>query len=900
MADTSTPAQDKTDVGVDAFASAFEDAKQPGEPPPEVKRDRWGRYLLPDPESGKIQAWTRVTTFAKTVADMYNIDLYHQRLVVKGMSMRPDLFAEAASVHVEDKSKLNEIANYAREAAGESGKARLGTALHTFTEKADLGEKQVVPPPWDEDVKAYTQCLKDNGISVIPEFVEATVIIPKFNVAGTIDRLATIKGRNLPVVDDLKGLSLDTPIPTPTGWTTMGAVQTGDAVLGSDGRLCRVTAKSNVQWKDCYRITFDDGTSVVCDSDHRWLTRTDLDEAVRTTDEIRQTLFSPNKRPQRWHRIANTRPLDLPERDLPIDPYILGCWLGDGAVRGGTITKTRDLFEVIESDGHILGVEQVDSRRPDVITRTVRGLRTALIANGIQYNKHVPDAYLRASYDQRLRLLQGLMDTDGTWNRPRSQAVFNSTDKRLAEGVHELALSLGWRATMFEHEASGFGKTVTAYSVPFTPFDANPFRLPRKAELVDVKGKDTRARRRLIRSVEPTPSVPTQCIMVDSPDHTYLCGDQMVPTHNTGKSVQYAWMEIACQLYLYSQATHIYDHATGEIREMPPVDQSRGIVVHLPVGQATATLYDIDLELGARVAAASEVVRELRKRKNFATEWTGASTDDQSTGGTLPTLPAASDDWDEPTKPPPAPPVSEAERLARSKAAAAKGRAPSNKKVAEQNKQRATAVTGDIEANAASGGFERWEEAGVDLEGTRYQHVKVDRQKYLLVDIERGTSEEFKLLRDAKTRKKELEADGTVRPLGATAQEWQDQDAAAEKADDDWGDTDESAGSTHDNEVARLKAEVTKLRSSEEAEPAAAASAGDDFDDESSVTSDPAKRQWFAEIGSANNREELLQIHKDVKAAGITWTERMTLMAKTRQAELDVQAAAAADDDDDW
>jgi len=138
---------------------------------------------------------------------------------------------------------------------------------------------------------------------------------------------------------------------------------------------------------------------------------------------------------------------------------------------------------------------------------------------------------MRASRKQRLELLQGLIDTDGSHNRKRNQCVFTSTDKALAYQVEELAASLGWKSYTCSHTARGFGVTTTGYQVMFTPVGDNPFKLRRKAALVKPK-KVAGATYRIVQEVEPVLSVPTKFIDVDSPDHLYLVTEQFIPTHN--------------------------------------------------------------------------------------------------------------------------------------------------------------------------------------------------------------------------------------------------------------------------------------------------------------------------------------------------------------------------------
>lgn len=335
---------------------------------------------------------------------------------------------------------------------------------------------------------------------------------------------------------DWKGLALDTPLPTPTGWTTMGDVQAGDLLIGSDGKPCKVLGKSEIHHRPCYRITFDDGQTVVADNEHLWAVVSGsgnrADSRVLNTEEIKNTLKLSNG--QSRYRIANAQPLELTDAQLPIDPYVLGCWLGDGSVGTGRISKPDDeMFQHIQERGFDVGPADAGTAEKGSPTRTVRGLIGLLKKCGMADRKFVPAAYLRASRQQRLDLLRGLMDTDGTWNRTRRKAVFEVTDRALAESVYELLVGLGQRAAFNAVQRKGFGKEVTAYMVSFTPVGGlNPFLSSVKADRVDVTS-EVRGSQRLIQSVEPVETVPTQCIKVDSPDSTYLCTKSMVVTHNT-------------------------------------------------------------------------------------------------------------------------------------------------------------------------------------------------------------------------------------------------------------------------------------------------------------------------------------------------------------------------------
>lgn len=160
----------------------------------EPKRDRWGRYLLPHPDTGKDQAWTRATTFAKAVADLSGLTRWEKRMVTIGLATRPDLYAQAASLDPADRKALDRVADAAKEAAAASAGANLGTALHTFTERLDRGETVAPPDPWDRDLAAYSDAMASAGVEVRPEWVERITVVPGLGVAGTLDRIVSWNG----------------------------------------------------------------------------------------------------------------------------------------------------------------------------------------------------------------------------------------------------------------------------------------------------------------------------------------------------------------------------------------------------------------------------------------------------------------------------------------------------------------------------------------------------------------------------------------------------------------------------------------------------------------------------------------------------------------------------------
>lgn len=362
-------------------------------------------------------------------------------------------------------------------------------------------------------------------------------------------------------------LALDTPLPTPTGWTTMGAVQIGDRLLDQTGTPCKVTCKSPVfDDHQCFRVRFCDGSEVIADAGHRWYVEADrsfeylrgqrgtgrvgrpkpgqLSTCVGVIDTSEMAQMIKSNRGRTMLAIPNSMALQLPDVDLPIPPYTLGLWLGDGHAVTPRITQHRSDVETadyVAEEGIRASVRYIDARYPNNATifmdvpdtgRPVSPWAAKLRRAGVLGKKHIPAIYLRASITQRLALLRGLMDSDGTISA-KGFAEFCNTNETLARGVYELAVSLGLKASLAERPPQR-AQCLKQYRVVFKPLpELNPFRLRRKADRVRTPSKPSITKRRRVVLVERVPSVRVQCVEVDSPSHLFLCGWAMIPTHNT-------------------------------------------------------------------------------------------------------------------------------------------------------------------------------------------------------------------------------------------------------------------------------------------------------------------------------------------------------------------------------
>lgn len=376
--------------------------------------------------------------------------------------------------------------------------------------------------------------------------------------ARTVKRTAVYSGNGVG-----KALALDTQILTPAGWTTMGALRIGDTVFDENGQPTQVTYISPIYTDhDCFEVTFSDGTRITADAEHEWVT---WDHAARksagrrlrerkrapsahrwknpkkrTTREIAETLQRKNGSGRRLnHSIPTCGAVQQPEAALPLSPYVLGCWLGDGHSAAPYLTVSDSDVELL---GHVQaeGVTTRPMKSYNDRTQTYalggkRDVRLKLRAVGVLGNKHIPESYLRASAKQRLALLQGLMDTDGYAGAAvNGYAEFCSTSRALADGALELIVSLGMIATMKESAAMLHGREVSRrWRITFKP-SMPVFRLKRKLALFNPEAPQwNRRSHRYIVDVRRVPTVPVKCIQVDAPSHLYLASRSCIPTHNT-------------------------------------------------------------------------------------------------------------------------------------------------------------------------------------------------------------------------------------------------------------------------------------------------------------------------------------------------------------------------------
>lgn len=354
-----------------------------------------------------------------------------------------------------------------------------------------------------------------------------------------------------------KLLDLEEIIPTPSGMRRLGDLSPGDQVFALDGSVTRIVAETPVEEPVSYSVSFIDGTSVNAGADHQWLVWSvdryskNMSPQVLTTQQILDRKIHLGDQSKVDHpvykwRVPVTKPVDYPEAQLPLHPYVLGVWLGDGDSAGPTVTGHRDDFAVSRrcvellpgttfSASPVPGKEQVLRTTIGLVLGGRNRVRQELRALGVLGRKHIPESYLTGSIEQRVELLRGLMDTDGciSADQPNS-CEFTSANEVLAQGVLELVRSLGWKATVTDSDigcqsGDGFHRWRVRWTADG---DLCPFWLERKASRWEQRPMSKAGKAKSIVSIEPIAPVPMKCIRVEHPSHTFLIGRHYTVTHN--------------------------------------------------------------------------------------------------------------------------------------------------------------------------------------------------------------------------------------------------------------------------------------------------------------------------------------------------------------------------------
>lgn len=355
-----------------------------------------------------------------------------------------------------------------------------------------------------------------------------------------------------------KGYPVDFPILTTKGWKNHGDLKVGDYVYNDYGQQVKVLATQEPYMHPCMKVTFTNGESHIVTKEHLWkvlLSRKTRrngvygkvrKEAILETQVLAEGLLGKNNRNP---SIPINSPLENARKPLPVDPYVLGLWLGDGlSSRNVVVVNDTDLLNITTN----INDTEIYSVYKNKGNANVSYLRFGKIKNpyskgnrkydftqklddmGLINNKHIPVSYLLSSKSQRFALLNGLMDSDGYVSK-RGDCEYISVNKELAENVFTLLRSLSVKANIDEYDAKLYGRFVfKKYRVTFRASRNDPvFRLKRKQKRISnpkVKERDSQYHY-YIKSIEPVGEKEVSCISVER--GMYLAGKGLIPTHNS-------------------------------------------------------------------------------------------------------------------------------------------------------------------------------------------------------------------------------------------------------------------------------------------------------------------------------------------------------------------------------
>lgn len=341
-----------------------------------------------------------------------------------------------------------------------------------------------------------------------------------------------------------KALSNSTPILTKNGWKTHGELKPGDYVLNHKGRFVKILAISPEYPCNC-RVTFANGEQLDCHENHEWFVhkRYAPDPVIVETKEMFGDLrCGPERRGTHRHfryQLPLVEPILGEYKELPVEPYTLGAFLGDGTRSQNCITidkKDKIIAETINKyypirNLYIHNIYGTYRYTFDKLQPDLQKIGMGFSRKGWENIKHIPDEYFTASLEQRLQLLAGLLDTDGTLSNKEHRYHFSTTDVELKEGFIKLVSTFGWRCSVQSHaprlSTSRIQGKKTVYTIGFNPTFEIPCRLERK-QLKEF----SKRRRTAITNIEQIKNPEMgKCIQVEG--GIYLAGETLIPTHNS-------------------------------------------------------------------------------------------------------------------------------------------------------------------------------------------------------------------------------------------------------------------------------------------------------------------------------------------------------------------------------
>lgn len=356
---------------------------------------------------------------------------------------------------------------------------------------------------------------------------------------------------------------------------TIGDLKVGDFIYDADGKLTEVLHLNPIIFEEVYEVEFEDGEVIECNQEHLWSVydktflkrKEDKILCLRSTDFLYNNFKiqrSDNYIEYRFH-VPCSKPIEYPNiQHLPIAPYVLGAYLGDGCRHSGYIVSGEQDAEEMKSilekycdyvtvykvkDRDDISYLQLD-RKKEYLLQGVnssvalkKSFRHKLKKMGLDEHKYIPDRYLYAPVQDRIDLLCGLMDTDGTVDKG-GHCEFTQVDYTLIKQVSQLLSSLGIKNNIVYKEVSNYikqdGNTAYTYRINFRTDKQLPcFKLQRKYDRLPDKLEGITKTKAIVDVRKTNVKKPMRCITVSNESGLFLCGNKYTITHNSFLSAPY-------------------------------------------------------------------------------------------------------------------------------------------------------------------------------------------------------------------------------------------------------------------------------------------------------------------------------------------------------------------------
>lgn len=470
----------------------------------------------------------KFTSVTKVISSLVNV--FDADAVAEAIAKQP-ISRQKPKYHGMTKQQILDYWIFLNDEANENG-----TRIHELIEDYLHKDKMIfTDDPLEKTVlDAYDALMVDEGTCVWPERI---MFSQEHKLAGTADLKIDINDKYFDI-GDWKGLPIDTPIYTVSGWTTMGELSKDDMVYDKNGDPTNILHLSEINIKRCYEITFDNGETIISDFEHRWLITLNDEEVVMTTEEISKHIAGDV---YGTPKVEMCEPLNNPRKELPIDPYVLGVWVGTQLGFGETTIDNYIAGKIERTGDYRVENKVINGDYKNIITsnvgveQSVLGDTTEIIntvdiqdkINKLKLNSVVEliDLYLQGSIAQRTSLMEGVIDILGQYNN--NYCTYNITTIKgwSTEPLIKLISSLGIKTRLTSVVIDENGVDLNGTNIEILQIMSTGTINP-KSRINNYKE---------IISVKEVHSVPTRCIEVGSKTSTFLYGHTFSVTHNTNR-----------------------------------------------------------------------------------------------------------------------------------------------------------------------------------------------------------------------------------------------------------------------------------------------------------------------------------------------------------------------------